>query len=144
MNEKPPESRPTTPTDPFTIITALQRQISDQQHSLAQAIAAFKQARALTAMPTTRNETRILELVKPGSTTTYADIEKATGLTKSVIHTAVQKLAYARKIRLALEPGPGRRLTYVLRRPEDVVVASELPTPGAERQHSRTADRGAA
>lgn len=78
----------------------------------------------------TKAEAAVLAVVKPGRTTTYADIEKATGLTKSVIHTAVQKLAYARKIRLSLEPGPGRRLTYVLRRPEDVVVASELPGPG--------------
>lgn len=111
MSDKQPNN------NPLATLAALQRAITDLQAQLGAAGAP------------TKLESQILALVKPGQVTTYADIIKATGLTKSVIHTAVQKLAYARKLRMALEPGPGRRLTYVLRRPEDVVVASELPQP---------------
>lgn len=127
MSEKQPNN------NPLATLAALQRAITDLQQQLNAAGAPSKA------------ESQILALVRPGHTTTYADIAKATGLTKSVIHTAVQKLAYARKIRLALEPGPGRRLTYVLRRPEDVVVASELPGPGVEsRERQRTSEHGVA
>lgn len=117
MSDKQPES---TRSNPLATLAALQRAITDLQSQIG----------TLRNEPVSKVEQQIMALVKPGHTTTYADITKATGLTKSVIHTAVQKLAYARKVRLALEPGPGRRLTYVLRRPEDVVVASELPQPG--------------
>lgn len=123
MTDKQPDSR----SNPLQTLAALQRTITELQQQLA--------VRTATA---TKAEAAVLAVVKPGRTTTYADIEKATGLTKSVIHTAVQKLAYARKVRLALEPGPGRRLTYVLRRPEDVVVASELPPPG-QSERAQTA-----
>jgi hypothetical protein len=121
MSEKQPNN------NPLATLAALQRAITDLQQQLNAAGAP------------TKAESQILALVKPGHTTTYADIAKATGLTKSVIHTAVQKLAYDprgakfSRIRLALEPGPGRRLTYVLRRQEDVVVASELPQPEQSR-----------
>lgn len=120
MSEKQPDS---TRPNPLATLAALQRAITELQQQLN------------TAGTTSKVESQILALVKAGQTTTYADITKATGLTKSVIHTAVQKLAYARRVRLALEPGPGRRLTYVLRRPEDVVVASELPAPASRPVH---------
>lgn len=125
MSEKQPDSQR---SNPLATLAALQRAITDLQSQLG-----------VLRAPESKVESQILALVRPGHTTTYADITKATGLTKSVIHTAVQKLAYDprgakfSRIRLALEPGPGRRLTYVLRRQEDVVVASELTPPSHER-----------
>lgn len=116
MSEKQPNN------NPLATLAALQRAITDLQSQLGTMRA-----------PESKVESQVLDCVRRGQATTYADITKATGLTKSVIHTAVQKLAYARKLRMALEPGPGRRLTYVLRRPEDVVVASELPPPPHDR-----------
>lgn len=108
-----------TQPDSLAIITALQRELTELR----------KRIESMPTAPSRSLGAGILAVVaKAPGPVTYADLAKATGLTKSVLNTELRKLAFARKIWLSLEPGPGRRLTYAIRRPEDVVVASQLPT----------------
>ena len=104
------------------VIATLQRELDALREQIA---------KTQTIVPTTDTD-RVYDVVRKATRpVTYADIAQATGLTHSVINTIVKKLAYGRKVWLSLEPGKGQRLSYTLRRFEDVATADQL-TRGAK------------